>query len=116
MSFTAFVGITFFALLANVRCHQSRRQLADSSSDENELTDSETDYRSDSETELTDVDDDVEEVIKDFEGPIDCADLLLMITHLNISSNRRKSLTSLRTTAMALPFCLIGSKNSGVSK
>jgi hypothetical protein len=48
------------------------------SSDEYELTDSETEYYSGSETELTDVDDDVDEVVEDvqdLEGLIDCADL-----------------------------------------
>ena len=44
---------------------QSRRQLVDSSLDEYELTDSETEYHSGLETEPTDVDDDVDEIIED---------------------------------------------------
>ena len=60
---TAFIDITFFTLPANMRHCQS----VDSSSDEYELTDSETKYHSGSETEPTDVDDDVDEVIKDVE-------------------------------------------------
>ena len=61
---TASVDITFFALLANMRRHQ----LVDSSSDEYELTDSEIEYHSGLETELTGVDDDdADEVIKDVE-------------------------------------------------
>ena len=61
---------------------QSRCQSVDSSLDEYELTDSETEYHSDSETEPTDVDDNVDEVIEDVEdvedvkGLIDCAYLL----------------------------------------
>jgi len=80
---TAFVNITFFTLLANMRCRQSRRQsrrqLVDLSLDEYELTDSETEYHSGSETEPTDIDDNVGEVIKDVhdvEGLIDYASLL----------------------------------------
>jgi hypothetical protein len=59
-----------------LRC-PSRRQSVDSS-DKYELTDSETEYHSGSETELTDVDNDVDEVVEDvqyLEGLIDCADL-----------------------------------------
>ena len=81
---TAFVDITFFALPANMRRRQSRRQSVDSSSDEYELTDSETEYHSGSETEPTDVDDDVDEVIEDVEdaeGLIDCAYLLADEVH-----------------------------------
>ena len=125
---TAFVDITFFALPANMRRRQSRcqsrRQSVDSSSDEYELTDSETEYHSGSETEPTDVDDDVDEVIEDVQdvdGQLTAHTFLLMkSTHQNIISNRWKSSTSRssqrRTTAMAPPVCLIGSKNSGVSK
>jgi len=63
-------------------CRQSRRQSVDSSSDEYELTDSETEYHSGLETEPTDVDDDVDEVIEDVKdvedakGRIDCTYLL----------------------------------------
>jgi hypothetical protein len=81
---TAFVDITFFALRANMRRRQSRRQSVDSSSDEYKLTDSETEYHSGSETEPTDVDDDVDEVIEDVEdaeGLIDCAYLLADEVH-----------------------------------
>jgi hypothetical protein len=85
---TAFVDITFFALLANMRRRQSRRQShrqsVDSSSDEYELTDSETEYHSGSETEPTDVDNDIDEVIEDVEdaeGLIDCAYLLADEVH-----------------------------------
>jgi hypothetical protein len=56
-----------------------RRQLADSSSDEYEPADSETEYHSGSETELTDVDDDVNEDIEDVEDAeerMDCTYLL----------------------------------------
>jgi hypothetical protein len=77
---TAFVDITFFALPANMR----RRQSVDSSLDEYEPTDSETEYHLGSETELTDVDDDVDEVIEDVEdakGLIDCAYLLANEVH-----------------------------------
>ena len=77
---TAFVDIAFFALPANIR----RRQSVDSSSDEYEPTDSETEYYSGSETEPTDVDDNVDEVIKDvedIEGLIDCAYLLADEVH-----------------------------------
>ena len=64
-----------------------RRQSFDSSSDEYEPTDSETEYHSDSETEPTDVDDNVDEVIEDVEdvedvkGLIDCAYLLANEVH-----------------------------------
>ena len=44
-----------------------RLQLVDSSSDECEPTDSETEYHLSSETELTDIDDDVDEDIEDVE-------------------------------------------------
>jgi len=57
----AFVDITFFALLANIR----RRQSVDSSLDEYKLTNSETEYHSGLETEPTDVDNNVDEVIED---------------------------------------------------
>jgi hypothetical protein len=87
----AFVDITFFALPANMRRCQSRRQSCrqsvDSSSDEYELTDSETEYHSGLETKLTDVDDDVDEVIEDVEdvedakGRIDDAYLLANEVH-----------------------------------
>jgi len=77
---TAFVNITFFALLANMCRRQSYRQSADSS-DEYELTDSETEYHLGSETEPTDVDDNVDEVIEDVEGLINCADLLADEVH-----------------------------------
>ena len=64
----AFVDITLFALPANIRHCQSRcqscRQSVDSSLDEYELTNSETEYHSGSETKLTDVDDNVDEVIE----------------------------------------------------
>ena len=75
---TAFVDITFFVLLANIR----RRQSVDSSSDEYELTDLETEYHSGSETELTDVDNNVDEVIEDAKGRIDYAYLLTNKVHL----------------------------------
>jgi hypothetical protein len=58
-----------------------RRQSVDSS-DEYELTDSDTEYPSGSETEPTDVDNDFDELIEDIadvedaEGGIDCAYLL----------------------------------------
>jgi hypothetical protein len=55
---TAFVNITAFALPTSIRCHQS----VDSSSDEYEPTDTGTEYHSGSETELTGVGDDVDEV------------------------------------------------------
>jgi hypothetical protein len=71
---TAFVDITFFALLANMRCRQSCRQLVDSSLDEYKLTDLETEYHSGLETEPTDV--------EDAEGLIDCAYLLANKVHL----------------------------------
>jgi hypothetical protein len=61
-----------------MRCRQSHCQSVDSS-DEYELTDSETEYHSGLETKPTDVDDDVDEVIKDVgdaERRIDCAYLL----------------------------------------
>ena len=67
-----------------------RRQSVDSSSDEYELTDSETEYPSGSETEPTDVDDDFDELIEDIkdiedvedaEGGIDCACLLADEVH-----------------------------------
>ena len=54
-----------------------RHQLVDSSLDEYKLTDLGTEYHSGSETEPTDVDDDMDEVIEDVqdvEGLIDCAD------------------------------------------
>jgi hypothetical protein len=83
---TAFVDITFFALPTNMRrrqscrqsCRQSSRQLVDSSLDEYELTDSETEYHSGLETEPTDVDGDVDEVIEDVQDVdgLDCAYLL----------------------------------------
>jgi hypothetical protein len=75
---TAFVDITLFALLANMpcclSCCQSCCQSVDSSSDKYKLTDSETEYHSGSETELTDVDDDVDEVIEDVKdvNELDC--------------------------------------------
>jgi hypothetical protein len=80
---TAFVDITFFALPANMRRRQSRRQSVDSSSDEYELTDSETEYHSGSETEPTDVDDDVDEVIEDVQDVdgLDCVYLLADEVH-----------------------------------
>jgi hypothetical protein len=84
---TSFVDITFFALPANMRCRQSRRQSSRQSvdsSDEYELTDSETEYHSGSETEPTDVDNDIDEVIEDVEdaeGLIDCAYLLADEVH-----------------------------------
>ncbi len=79
---TAFVNITFFALPVNMRRHQSRRQSVDSS-DEYELTDSETEYHSGSETEPTDVDDDIDEVIEDVQdvNGLDCAYLLADEVH-----------------------------------
>jgi hypothetical protein len=97
---TAFVDITLFALLANMRhrqpccqsrcqsccqSHQSCCQLVDSSLNEYKLTDLETEYHSGSETELTDVDNDVDKIIedvKDAEGRIDCAYLLTNKVHL----------------------------------
>ena len=67
------------------RC-QSRRQsccqLVDSSLDESELTNSETKYHSGLETELTDVDDNIDEVIKDVKGLINYTDLLANKVHL----------------------------------
>ena len=57
----AFVDIIFFALLTNIRL----LQLVDSSLDEYEPTDSETDYHLGSETELTDVSNNINEVIED---------------------------------------------------
>jgi len=67
-----------------MRRRQSRRQSVDSSSDEYELTDSETECHSGLETEPTDVDDDVDEVIEDVEdaeGLIDYAYLLADEVH-----------------------------------
>ena len=67
-----------------MRRRQSRRQSVDSSSDEYELTDLETKYHSGSETEPTDVDDNVDEVIEDVEdaeGLIDCVYLLADKVH-----------------------------------
>ena len=64
-----------------------RGQSVDSSSDEYEPNDSETEYRSDSETEPIDVDDDFEELIEviedveDAEGGTDCAYLLADEVH-----------------------------------
>jgi len=81
---TAFVDITFSTLPANMRRRQSRRQSVDSS-DEYELTDSETEYHSGLETEPTDVDDNIDKVIEDVEdaeGRIDCAYLLANEVHL----------------------------------
>jgi hypothetical protein len=80
---TTFVDTTFFALPANMRRRQSRCQSVDSS-DEYELTDSETEYHSGLETEPTHVGDDVDEVIEDVEnaeGRIDCAYLLADEVH-----------------------------------
>ena len=91
---TAFVDITFFALLANMprrlSRRQSRRQSVDSSNsldslDEYELTDLETEYHSGLETKLTDVDNDVDEVVEDvqdLEGLMDYVDLLANKVHL----------------------------------
>jgi hypothetical protein len=57
--------------------------LVDSSLDEYELTDSETEYHSGSETELIDVDDDeVIEDIEDAKGRVDYAYLLANEVHL----------------------------------
>ena len=66
-------------------CRQSRRQSVDSSLDEYKLTDLETEYHSGLETELIDVNDDVDEVIEDVEdakGLIDYVYLLANEVHL----------------------------------
>ena len=74
---TAFVDITFFALLANIPCRSSCCQSVDSS-EKYELTDSETEYHLGSETELADIDNDIDKVIRDIQdlkNLIDCVNL-----------------------------------------
>ena len=68
-----------------------RRQSVDSSSDEYEPTDSETKYHSGLETELTDVDDDMDEDIEDVKDAKERIDYIYLLTnelHLNTISNR----------------------------
>ena len=78
------VLLTLEHYLVPVRKPEARQGPFNPGTDEYELTDSETEYHSGSETEPTDVDDNVDEVIEDVEdaeGRIDCAYLLADEVH-----------------------------------